>query len=37
MTEVLGHPTLLAVACFRFQAIDQIDNVEEAAARAVAE
>lgn len=34
--EIIGYSTLLAVARFRFKSIDQIDDVEEAAARTVA-
>ncbi|MNT46366.1 hypothetical protein D3C72_1830030 [compost metagenome] len=33
--KVISHPTLLSVACFRFQAIDQIDDIVEAPTRPV--
>jgi hypothetical protein len=34
---IKSRPPLLSVAHFCFQSIDQIDDVEEAAARAVAD
>lgn len=34
--EIIGYSTLLAVARFRFKSIDQINDVEQAVARAVA-
>jgi len=36
-SEVVRRPPLLAAACFRFQPIDQIDDVEEAPACSVAD
>ena len=36
-SEVVGDPALLAATMLGLQAIDQIDNVVEAAARAVAD
>lgn len=35
--DEVSQPPLLAVACFRFEPIDEVDDIVEASARAVAD